>query len=274
MSNNLSPDEYIHQIRKKQGYMPFQNHLETLRWHILRSLAYTVFFAIIVYSFFDISWDFVMNPILSLIQEAKVQNIPIKLISTQMFHNFFIRIKVSFLIALVFSIPFILWELWRFLLPAVQRKSRIAIYTVLFFSVLLFWSGIIFSRFWIWPLLNNFLIYEWLLPESTINATIIRPEIHLTINDYLSFFFSFHFSCGLIFQMPIVSILLAFLDILNWKFFLQFWKEGTIIIIIASAIITPPDMLSMLLLSIPMFILYILSAFATYLINIIKRTPK
>lgn len=262
--------------RRKSGYMPVGDHLEELRWRIIRIVFWVFFFSIISFFFYKEIWEFVMGPILPLIENAEKQdNMVVKIITNKLTDFFIIQFKAVVMVGVIAAIPFILYEIWGFIVPALKRPSRLWGTLLLITSVALFWGGGLFARFGIWPLVTKFLIYDWMPPGMLLEtgeiSKIVQPEVHLTIGDYLSFFFSFHFAFGAVFELPVVSIILALIGILRSGFFTASWRFAVVIIAVASALITPPDPFSMIAIMIPLLILYTISGFIVYAIEKTKK---
>ncbi|GEM_PF-600710 len=258
--------------KRKSGYMPIEDHLEELRWRIIRIALWVTVFSIASFFFYTEIWEFVMGPILPLIKNAeKNYNLVVKIVTNKLTDFFVIQIKTVVIVGAIASVPFILFELWGFVLPALRKTSRFWGNTLLISSVLLFWGGGLFARYSIWPLVTELLIYDWMPPGMLLQtgetSRMIQPELLLTIDDYLSFFFSFHLAFGAAFQLPVVSVLLAMIGILKSAFFTTSWRFAVLVIAIASAVLTPPDVFSMIAMMIPMVILYIISGFLVFLIE-------
>ncbi len=258
--------------KRKSGYMPIEDHLEELRWRIIRIILWVTVFSIVSFFFYKEIWEFVMGPILPLINNAeKNYNMVVKIVTNKLTDFFVIQIKTVVIVGAIASVPFILFELWGFVLPALRKTSRFLGNALLISSVLLFWGGGLFARYTIWPLVTELLIYDWMPPGMLLQtgetSRMIQPELLLTIDDYLNFFFSFHLAFGAAFQLPVVSVLLAMIGILKSAFFTASWRFAVLIIAIASAILTPPDVFSMIAMMIPMLILYIISGFLVFLIE-------
>ncbi|MDH5721253.1 MAG: twin-arginine translocase subunit TatC [Spirochaetia bacterium] len=266
-----SPDAYLKKMRKDQGYMPVGDHLEELRWRLIRIVIYVVAFAIGSFFFYDFIWEFLMGPIASLIEEAKKKDVVFKIIVTKLPENFLIQIKSVIFAGFLFAIPFVFFEIWRFIVPALEKASKIGGYILLLFSAVLFWAGMFTARFLVWPIVSYYLIFEWSLPEMAIENTLVKPEIHLTVADYLSFFFSFHMAFGLAFQMPIISIMLSLMGILHVDLFLKSWRGAIVVSALISAMVTPPDAVSMVAMMIPLITLFFISAILVWIVGKKKR---
>ena len=249
--------------------MPVGDHLEELRWRLLRSIIYIFAFSIVVVIFYSFVWDFVMGPLAPIINEAPSYNITGKVITTQLGDYFALKLKIMFLVGLILALPVILFEIWGFIIPALDKAFRKMGNGLLIGAILLFWGGVLTARYFIWPLVAKFLIYDWLPPPISLGASeqIIRPEVHLTINDYLSFFFGFHFGFGIAFELPIISMVLAAMGILRSRIYLQSWRVALVAIAVISAMLTPPDIFSMIAMMLPLTVLYCLSALLVFIVE-------
>lgn len=256
------PDAYIEKLRKEQGYMTLGDHLEELRSRLIRMLLWVVFFSVVAYFFFPQTWEFIMGPLKPLFEEANHRNLGVKLIATNLGDYFAVTLKIVILSGVIAALPMILYEIWKFLLPALERAGRIKGSVLLLFSVLLFWSGIYFSRYFVWPTVIQYLVFEWIPPVEPVSS-----NLHLVLSDYLGFFLSFHFAFGVAFELPIISIILAMMGILTTEFFTSNWRFAVLVIAVLSALITPPDVFSMIALMLPMCALYTVSGILVYIVQ-------
>lgn len=274
--NENDPDEYLKKLRKDQGYMPIGDHLEALRWHLIRSIISVAVFSIVAFILYDFIYAVIIGPLLPVIENAESEhNLTVKVITTRLPELFIFQFKVTVYAGLILAIPFILFELWRFILPALDKTVRRVSNAVLAVSVILFWAGAGFARYLIWPIVVTYLITEWLPPDlSGQSGQVLRPEVHLTLSDYLSFFFAFHFAFGVAFQLPVVSFLLALTGILTTGFFLSTWRIAIVVIAFTSAILTPPDIVSMGAMMAPLTVLYIISGFIVFLVDRMRERKR
>lgn len=253
----------LKKLRREQGYMPMSEHLGELRTRLLRSLGWLVLFAFISYFFYDRVWSFIMGPVTELIKKSRLPGMPpVKIMTTRLGDNFAIEFKILLLAGFILSFPMVIFEIWRFVTPALSERIRRQGSAILISSVLLFWSGVVFARLVTWKTVADFLVFQWLPPAIEVTpGEFIRPEINLTIADYLSFFTGFHLAFGLSFQLPIVSVILGSLGIITSSLFFRFWRHAVVLLCIFSIVVMPPDVFAMLSLMLPMLILYFLSAF-------------
>lgn len=268
-SSQKSADDYIDKLRKQQGYMSTVDHLEELRWRIIRSLFWIFLFSALAFVFYAPLWKIIMSPILPLIEAD--EGIVVKMITTKLSDYVILQFKIALMAGFVLAIPAVLIELWGFVLPALKKIRRLWGNLLLFFSIVFFWGGAVLGRIFLWPMLTQFMIYDWSPPSMQLNNQLVRPEVHLVLGDYLSFFFSFHFFFGIIFQLPVVSVFLALLGILKFSFFRNGWRYTLVVIAVLSAMITPPDIASMGIMMLPLALLYIISMLLVLLIEKIKK---
>lgn len=236
--------------------MPLIDHLEELRWRLFRSILWVAFFSAICAVFYDVVWPFVMEPLQPVMSQAEKTGMVVKLITTKLPDYFLIKLKVVLICGAILAMPVMIMELWRFIVPALEKTSRKAGYLMLGVAIILFWTGALLARQYMWPMIVHFLIFEWTPPAIEGALAGMTPEVHLTIGEYLSFFFSFHFAFGLACQLPIISLVLAMMGILHSQFFISTWRYAIIVIAVLSAMITPPDVASMLIMMAPLTALY------------------
>jgi sec-independent protein translocase protein TatC len=259
----------IKKLRVDQGYMPMSAHLGELRKRLMRSALWIVAFATASYFFYNLVWTFIMGPVADLIRKSRLPDMPsVKIMTTRLGDNFAIEFKILLLAGFILAFPFIIFEIWRFITPALSAGIRRWGSIILLSSVILFWCGVLFARMVTWGTVADFLVFQWLPPPIVLSATeSVRPEINLTIADYLSFFTGFHLAFGLSFQLPIVSVLLGSIGVISSGLFLRFWRHAIVGLCLFSIVVMPPDVFAMLTLMLPMMGLYFLSALLVWLIE-------
>ncbi len=252
----------LKRLRREQGYMPMAEHLGELRTRIMRSLGWILLFAIVAYVFYEQVWSFIMGPVAELIKKSRMPGMPpVKVMTTRLGDNFAIEFKILLLAGFILSFPMIIFEFWRFVTPALSARIRRWGSIILVSSVVLFWGGVVFARFVTWKTVADFLVFQWLPPAIELTpGELVRPEINLTISDYLSFFTGFHLAFGLSFQLPVVSVILGALGIISSGLFFRYWRHAIVILCVFSIVVMPPDAFAMLSLMVPMLGLYFLSA--------------
>jgi sec-independent protein translocase protein TatC len=249
---------------RENNEMSFLEHLEELRWHIIRSAVAIVALSILAFIFkhllFDViiigpsRSDFITNRLLCRLGMAMnisglcVDTKPMVLQSLEMAGQFTAHIKISIIAGLIISAPYIVYEVWKFISPALNVKERnLASGTVVAVSFL-FFLGVLFGYFVICPLSIRFLL-NYQVSEIAQN--------NIRLMNYVSLVSSLCLAAGLIFELPIVVYLLSKLGILTPSFLKKYRRHAIVVILLVAAIITPsPDIFSQILVAIPLLILY------------------
>jgi len=264
----MSDNKLIKAIKDKgktmEAEMSFFDHLEALRGHLIRSaLAIVVITSVVFYYY---SWIFdtvIMGPskptfwtyrMLCALGDLLhrpgfcIDKIHIHLINTEMAGQFTLQINSSLIIGLTLGFPYLLFELWRFIRPALHEKERKAASGFVFYATALFLIGVLFGYYVITPESINF------LSGYTVSSTI---ENLFDIDSYLSSVSTLTLATGIVFELPILVYVLSNLGILTAKFMRETRRYAIIVIMIVAAVVTPtPDMMTMTVVSIPLFALY------------------
>jgi sec-independent protein translocase protein TatC len=274
MSDNKAKD-LIGAIKDKsksmEAEMSFFDHIDVLRKHLLRSLLAIVIFTGAAFWYYD----FIFNTVImgpkspdfwtyrmmcnlvhvfpSLGSDFCITEIKGKIINTEMAGQFTLQINSCIMTGIVFGIPYLLFELWLFIKPALHEKERRSASGFVFFASVLFFIGIMFGYFIICPLSINF------LTNFSVSPMI---ENTFTIDSYLSSIATLTIGTGIIFELPVVIYILSIFGIMTPAFMRGSRRYAIVIILIIAAIVTPtPDMMTMLVVAFPLFLLYELSIF-------------
>lgn len=216
-------------------------HLEDLRKVIIVSAVALVAAALIVYfAFRDSLFLFLTEPL---------QELHVPLIQISIAEAFLTKIKISLLAGLVLAMPIIFWQILSFILPALTAKEKRLVYLLLPGAVLFFVTGIIFS----YQIVLRFAMIFFLTGVSEG----LTPMI--SVSKYISFLLSFVIPFGFIFEMPLLSIFLARLGLINAALLASKRKYAILAIFVIAALLTPPDVISQLFMAGPMILLYELS---------------
>jgi sec-independent protein translocase protein TatC len=264
----MSDNKLIKAIKEKgqtmEAEMSFFDHLEALRWHLVRSAVAIVIFTAAAFYFYDfIFGTIIMGPskpsfwtyrMLCNLGEWLhrdgfcINKINISLLNTDMAGQFTLQINSSLLIGITAGFPYLLWEIWRFIKPALHEKERKAASGFVFYATFLFVLGVMFGYFVITPESINF------LSNYTVSSQI---QNLFSVDSYMSSVATLTLATGIVFELPIIVYVLSSLGILNAKFMRETRRYAVVAILIIAAIVTPtPDMLTMTIVSIPLFILY------------------
>ncbi len=247
----------------KEKVMTFWDHLDELRWHIMRSLIAIVALAIVAFINREIIFDqiilapssseFISNRVLCRLGEwlslnaLCIQDMKLDIINIKMSGQFLTHMYISLVAGFILAFPYILWEIWRFVKPAMKETERKYSSGGVFISSVLFLMGILFSYFLIVPLTVNFL-GTYHVSESVHNQ--------ISLSSYISTVVSVTFAVGLVFELPILVYFLTKIGMLTPDFMKRNRKYMYVIMLILAAIITPPDMFSQVLVVFPLIILY------------------
>ena len=248
---------------KNNEEMSFLEHLEELRWHLVRASAAVVIGAIFVF----INVKFIMDQILFAPKhpdfftnrafawvarrfdspDLAINTKPFEIINIDMSGQFTTHLSIALVGGIILSIPYIFWEFWRFIKPALYEKERKHATGAVFFSTLLFMLGILFGYYLVVPLTTHF------FGSYQVSAEVAN-QINLT--SYISSVTTVILGSGIIFELPIIIYFLSKVGLISAGFLINYRKHAYILLLLLAAIITPPDIFSMLLVSGPLIALY------------------
>lgn len=220
------------------------DHLTELRTRLIYS-AYAILAGFgLCWAFSEKLFDIIRRPI-----QPYLENSHGGLIYTAPMDKFVAHLKVSFLAAVIISSPFWLYQVWKFIAPGLYAKEKKYAAGFIGFGTILFCAGVAFVYFFVFPMAFHFLMT---FGGSTDQAMI-------TIEAYLSFFTTTTLVFGLAFEMPLILLILGMMGIINAKFLSDKRRYAIVAMAALSAVITPPDALSMIMMLIPLCLLYELS---------------
>jgi sec-independent protein translocase protein TatC len=222
--------------------MSFLEHLEELRWRIIYALIGLVIGTIIAWIFID----FFINQILLL--PAKQSNF--KLQNLRPFGQLFLFFEVALIIGLILSFPNVVYQLWKFISPALRENEKKYISAIVIFTTICFLAGVLFAYFVMLPLTLQFA------------AQFGSPEIanNFSIDEYFSIILSVIIGAGLVFELPMLSFFLSKIGILTPRIMRKYRRHAIVVILILAALLTPgTDPVSQILLAIPLVFLYEIS---------------
>ena len=256
----------LDQVDDEPVEMSFLDHLEELRWHLIRSLIAIFVFAIAAFVskgiiFGEIIlgpskpsfWTYRMLCNLSEILNSDalcISELPFIIQSRQMTGQFSMHITSSFVIGLICAFPYAFWEIWRFVKPGLYDKERKAATGATFYVSLLFFMGVFFGYFVVSPISINF------LSNYQIDPSILNE---FDIISYVSTVTTLVLACALLFQLPIVVYFATKAGLVSSALLKIYRKHSIIVILMLSAVMTPPDPFSQVLIAIPLGLLYQLS---------------
>ncbi len=247
--------------------MSFLDHLEIFRWHLIRSAIAILSFAIIAFIFKDIVFDVILlgpkyidfptykalcaiSQYLGLEDAFCLRESPFSLMNISMSGQFSTHITTSIFAGFIVAFPYVFWEFWRFISPALHANETKMARGIVFFSSVLFLFGVLFGYYVITPLSVNFL-------GSYQVSNTVANQISLT--SFVSTVTTVSFATGIIFELPILVYFLTKIGLLTPEFMRVYRKHAIVAILILAAIITPPDVTSQILVLLPLIVLYEIS---------------
>jgi sec-independent protein translocase protein TatC len=250
--------------KKPLNEMSFLDHLEELRWLLVRSSAAIVIMAIVSYFFADyIFSDLIFGPTdpsfityrffceashyLGFADSICITELNFIIQNTQMEGQVNIFVWVCITAGFILAFPYILWELWKFISPALYEKEKKNAKLFIFVASILFFLGVLFGYFVIVPMSVNFL--------ATFSiSSVVKNQF--SIDSYVSMVKTSVIASGLFFELPIIIYFLTKLGLVGPSFLRKYRKYAVVIVLIVAAIVTPPDVVSQVTVAIPMLLIY------------------
>lgn len=265
--------------KKNLNEMSFLDHLEELRWLLVRSSAAIVLMAVLSYFFADYIFnDLIFGPTdpsfvtyrffceashyLGFADIICITELNFIIQNTQMEGQVNIFVWVCITAGFILAFPYILWELWKFISPALYEKEKKNVKFFIFIASILFFLGVLFGYFVIVPMSVNFLA-NFNISEKVINQ--------FTIDSYVSLVKTSVIASGLFFELPIIIYFLTKLGLVTPNFLRKYRKYAIVILLIISAIVTPPDVISQITVAIPMLLIYEASIWISVIVERNKK---
>lgn len=246
--------------------LTFWEHLEELRGVFFRMLAAACLLAVALFLCKDWLFQWVLAPHKSdfivyrgLCRLGETLSFPalcppafqVELINIELASQFMIHLKVSFYLGMLIALPYIIYQIYRFVVPALTAKEKQYSGRVIGYSLLLFFTGLLLNYFLIFPLSFRFLATYQVSPEVT-NA--------ISLTSYVDTFVILSLMMGIMAELPVVSWFLAKVGIVNERFMKQYRKHAIVLLLVVAAIITPTtDIFTLLVVFVPIYLLYELS---------------
>jgi len=253
----------LDQYQEEEEGMSFLDHLEALRWHLLRAVTAVLIFTVVAFIAKDFVFgvlilgpskvDFLTYRVLCDIGDYLgipalcINELPFTIQSRQMTGQFSMHMTSSMVVGLIAAFPYLFYEVWRFISPGLHANEKSAARGAVFFVSFLFLSGASFGYFVLSPLSINFLANYQLDPT-------IANEFDIT--SYVSTLSMLVLASAIMFQLPVVVYFLSMSGLVTSKMLISYRRHSIVVILIVSAIITPPDVVSQLLIAMPILVLY------------------
>ena len=252
---------------QEESSMSFLDHLEILRWHLIRITIALFLFSFIAFVFKSIVFDqLVLAPtfdsfityqlfcqfsyFLGLGKKLCFDSMSFNLINITMAGQFTMHLIVSIVMGIIVAFPYILFELWRFIKPALAKSEKNYAKGIVFWGSLLFALGVAFGYYLITPLSVQFL-GGYRVSDMVTNQ--------ISLRSYVTTITTITLACGVIFQLPILVYFLSKLGLITPKLMKTYRRHAVIAVLLLSAIITPPDVSSQILVALPLLVLYEIS---------------
>ncbi len=248
-------------MTENEGFLCFGGHLEVLRQILFRILGVTFVFSCIIFCFKSQTFDILLAPSdSSFITYRSVENLinkfdpsfrfddfDIDLIATDLSSQFVTHLSTSIYLGLLCASPLIMYELFRFVSPALLENERRYSTKIVISIYALFLMGVLMSYYVLFPISFRFL-----------GTYSVADKVHsmITLDSYISTFISLSLLMGIVFQLPVIAFILAKMGVLQSSQMAKYRKHAFILIMLVAAIITPPDILTLILVSLPLYALY------------------
>lgn len=261
----------------KNEEMSFWDHLEAFRWTLIRSVIALFIFTIVGFAFMPYLYDsIIMAPTRSdfilykylcrltssfpLMPDFCNDSFHVKIINIRLASQFFRHMTTSFWLALILTFPYLIYEVWRFIKPALYETEKKSVKWAFAFGTLMFFLGCAVGYCVVFPMTLRFLA-EYSLSEAI--------ENEISLDSYMDNFLTLIFVMGVVFELPLVSWFLSKIGLLNRSFFKKYRRHAVVGLLVAAAIITPSgDPFTLSVVFVPLYFLYELSSF------FVKPAPK
>ncbi|GAP69801.1 Sec-independent protein translocase TatC [Bacteroidales bacterium 6E] len=264
---------------KRHGEMSFLEHLEELRWHLIRSVLAIMVMAIVAFVFQNFIFteiifkpknpDFWTNRMFSMFADyigtdaLKINQSELQLISIKMAGQFMTSIWAAIILGFIMASPVVFFEFWLFIKPALYENEKKYASGAVFFTTLLFALGVLFGYYLIVPLSIHF------LASYSISGEVINQ---ININSYISTVASISLASGVVFLLPIFVFFLSRVGLLTPEFMKKYRRHAYVLMLLLAAIITPPDVFSQIMVAFPLIFLYEIGILISK--RVVKRRAK
>jgi len=222
--------------------MSFLDHLEELRWRIIKCIFGILIFAVVSFLFSDFVIKLLIEPIKKINPEVKFQVLKVQGLLV-------LKLWIAFALGIAFSIPLIVYQIWAFVSPGLYQHEKRWVPWLIASVTIFFIGGAVFAYFVIIPFAVRFLT----------SMGVEDVEKNISINYYAKFVMQLIIAAGILFQLPVLSFILTKIGLISPETLRKYWRHSVVIMLVLAAFITPPDPISMIIMGIPLFLLYELS---------------
>ena len=233
-----------------EGEMGFLDHLEELRWRIIKGLLAIIVGSAVSFGFIDQILEILLKP-----TTATSYRIALQVLSVQ--GMFLIKWFISFISGFVLAMPVVVYQIWKFVTPGLKINEKRYALPVVLFACISFITGVSFGYLVLIPFSLEFF--------SGMGAGLVENNFSITY--YFSFLTWLLLGSGLVFQLPVLSLFLSAIGVLTPPFMRHYRRHAIVTILILSSFITPPDPVSMLMMAVPLVVLYEISIGVSWMVN-------
>ncbi len=235
--------------KRATSEMSFFDHLDELRGVLFACFAVVIVFSLGAWFISQWVLDFLVNFTVGDAQFIKPHE------------AFLTRFKLSLMIGFLVGLPFVAYKIWSFVVPGLLKREKVIVYPLMFWSTVLFLAGVAFSVLVLTPVMLKFLAS---FETDTVQS-------NMAVGYLFDFYIKISFACGLLFQLPLVIGVLSFFGLVTPKLLRSIWRHAIIGILILAAVVTPADILSQLMLGVPIIFLYFISILVSAMIQKSKK---
>ena len=232
------------------GEMGFLDHLEELRWRIIKGLLAIIVGSAVSFGFIDLILEILLKP-----TTATSYRIALQVLSVQ--GMFLIKWFIAFISGFVLAMPVVVYQIWKFVTPGLKINEKRYALPVVLFACISFITGVSFGYLILIPFSLEFF--------SGMGAGLVENNFSITY--YFSFLTWLLLGAGLVFQLPVLSLFLSAIGVLTPPFMRHYRRHAIVTILILSSFITPPDPVSMLMMAVPLVVLYEISIGVSWMVN-------
>ena len=239
--------------------MSWRDHFADLHHSVMYSVGAFLVCFLIALAFFEPLYQIITQPLYDTLARLNLEK-AIKFRTVQ--GAFFFHIKTAFLAGIIFSMPMITYQVWRFIAPGLYKNERLIGLGLVVSTTLFFASGVAFGYYWIMPYSFDYLLsYTTTMPDGSQ----LLPDI--TLEDYTGTFIKLILASGVVFQTPVFIGFMSYIELVTHKHLIAGWRWATVFSFVLAAILTPPDYITQTLLALPLMFFYALSILIAWYIT-------
>lgn len=250
-SNKSISGDALPNLEEPDGEFSFFEHLTELRSRLIRIILALLVVFVVLFAFSKELYTWLALPLIKSLPEGN------RMIATEVVSPVLIPIMVAFWTSFFVTLPYVIYQVWSFVSPGLYKKEKKFIFPLVGSSIALFYLGVFFTYFVVLPFL--FRIINLMAPDGVAVAT--------DMSNYLSFVLRLFAAFGFVFEVPVVVVFLYVTGIVGFNKLLGFTRYFVVLAFVISAVITPPDVVSQLMMAIPLIMLYVIGVITVYFLN-------